>query len=72
MSEKPKPNEEATYPKLPDHTQRDLADKEGKPFPTDTEQRPDLSPADIEVSPPWSTHRDGAKIDDNNLPLAND
>lgn len=60
MSEKPTThaNDDETYPKSPEQTQRDLAQREGKPFTTDDGQRPDLSPADLEVASPWPTHDD--------------
>lgn len=60
MSDKPitHDNNGETYPKSPEQTQRDLAQREGKPLTTDDGQRSDLSPADLDVTSPWPTHKD--------------
>ena len=51
-------DDDETFPKSPEQTQRDLAKHEGKPLTTDDGRRPDLSPADLDVASPWPTHKD--------------
>ena len=62
MSERPSTHDndddDETYPKSPEWTQRYLAKHEGRPLTTDDGRRPDLSPADLDVASPWPTHKD--------------